>query len=78
LRARLRRAPRQPERCRNIGELRIGLALEFAELRVGAHPDLDLWIAAVAEHAGLVLAAPSGENAPNQGGLFVERALDTG
>ena len=68
----------QLQRGGEIGELRVRLALELAELRSIADADLDLGIPAEAEHAGAILALPLLQDAAHGGGLTVAGALHAG
>ena len=66
------------QRGREVGVVRVGLALKLAELGVLTDVDLDLRIAAEAEHAGAIISAALLQDPPDCGGFVVERALDAG
>src|SRR5205085_524741 len=59
---------------RQVGVVGIWLALELAELRCLADVDLDLWIAAEAQHAGAIVTLSLLENPADGGGFAIERA----
>ena len=58
--------------------MRVGLALKLAELGILTNVDLDLRIAAETQHAGAIVPAALLQDAPDRGGLVVQRALDAG
>src|SRR5216683_1141470 len=63
---------------RDVRVVNIRLALEGAELRIGACVHLDLRIAAEAHDPDAVVARPRGEDALHRGELRVLRALNAG
>ena len=70
--------PGQLKGGRDVRVVNIRLALEGAELRIGACVHLDLRIAAEAHDPDAVVARPRGEDALHRGELRVLRALNAG
>ena len=68
----------QLQRGGEIGELRVWLALELAELWVLADVHLDLRVAPKAEHAGEIVSLPLLQNAADHRGFTIQCALHAG
>ena len=68
----------QLQRGGQVRVVGVGPALELGELSVGADVDLDLRIAAEAQHAGSVFALALGHDLAHERGLPVDRALCAG
>ena len=66
------------QRGREVGVMRVRLALELAKLWVLADIDLYLGVAAEAEHAGAVIARSLLQDAADGDGFAVQRALHAG